>query len=88
MAVLVYFGLPVLISFFVQLLIGCRTKHKILQHIPLYAFIITLVFAVVALFANSGFLIGGNIIAAAAWGLIGICVLLGYSLAWIVQRLL
>ena len=32
MDILVYFGLPVLISFLVQLLIGCRTKRKVLQH--------------------------------------------------------
>ncbi len=88
MDILIYFGLPILISFFVQLLIGFRTKRKVLQHIPLYAFIITLVFAGVALCADSGFLIGGNIIAAAAWGIIGICILLGYGLAWMVRKLL
>ncbi len=88
MDILVYFGLPVLISFLVQLLIGCRTKRKVLQHIPLYAFIITLIFAGVSLCTDSGFLMGGNIIAAAVWGIIGICILLGYGLAWMVQKFL
>ena len=88
MDILVYFGLPVLISFLIQLMIGCRTGRKVLQHIPLYAFIITLVFAGASLCTDSGFLIGGNIIAAAVWGIIGICILLGYGLAWMVQKFL
>lgn len=88
MDILLYFGLPIVISFFVQLMIGCRTKHKILRHISLYGFITAFVFAGIAFCIDPGFLIGGNVIAAAVWGIIGVCVLLGHGLAWLVQKLL
>lgn len=81
MEVLFYFGGPVLFGFLVQFLIGCRTQHRILRYIPLYCFVITLVFAVIALTADSGFFIGGNVVAALVWCVIGICILLGYALA-------
>ena len=76
-----YFGGAVLIGFLVQFLIGCRTQHRILRYIPLYCFGITLVFAVIALTADSGFFIGGNVITALVWCVIGSCILLGYALA-------
>lgn len=81
MDVLFYFGGPVLSGFLVQFLIGCRTQHRILRYIPLYCFVITLVFAVIALTADSGFFIGGTVVAALVWCVIGICILLGYALA-------
>lgn len=82
---LLYFGGPALISFLIQFFIGCRTRHKILRYIPIYCFVITLVFAVIALTADSGFLLSGNVIAALVWCIIGICFLLGYALAMIIQ---
>lgn len=81
MDILLYFGGTVLIAFLIQLLIGCRTQHKILQYIPIYCFVVTLVFAIIALTADVGFLLGGNIIAALVWCIIGGCVLVGYALA-------
>ena len=77
MDILLYFGGPTLIAFLIQILIGCRAQHKILRYIPIYCFVIAVVFAVIALTANSGFLIGGNVIAALVWCIIGICFLLG-----------
>ena len=88
MEILLYFCLPALISFFVQLLIGCRTTHKILRNIPLYCFVLTLIFAAIALSTDPGFFIGGNVIAAIIWGIIGLCILIGYGLAGLVHRLL
>ena len=81
MEILLYFGGPVLVAFLIQLLIGCRTPHKILRYIPIYCSVIAFVFAVIALTADSGFLIGGNVIAALVWCLVGICFLSGYALA-------
>lgn len=81
MDILLYFGGPVLIAFLFQFFIGCRTRHKLLRHIPIYCFIVTVVFAIIALTADSGFLLGGNVIAALVWGIIGFCFLLGYALA-------
>ena len=86
MELLLYFGVPMLSSFFIQLMIGCKTKHNILHHIPLYFFAATLIFAGIALTADAGFLIGGNVIAAAVWGVIGLCILLGYGLALILDK--
>ncbi len=86
MDILLYFGGPTLIAFLIQILIGCRTQHKILRYIPIYCFIIAVVFAVIALTADSGFLIGGNVIAALVWCIIGICFLLGYVLAIFVYK--
>lgn len=63
MDILLYFGGPILIAFLIQILIGCRTQHKILRYIPIYCFVIAAVFAIIALTADSGFLIGGNVIA-------------------------
>ena len=85
MDILLYFGGPVLAAFLIQFFIGCRTRHKILRYIPIYCFVITLVFAVIALTADSGFLLGGNAIAALVWCIIGFCFLLGYALAMIIQ---
>ena len=81
MDILLYFGGPALVAFLVQFLIGCRTRHKILRYIPIYCFAITLVFAIIALTADSGFFLGGNVIAALVWCIIGACILLGYALA-------
>jgi uncharacterized membrane protein len=72
MDILLYFCLPTLISFSVQLLIDCRTIHKILRHIPLYFFVLTLIFAVIALSTDPGFVIGGNIITAMTLGIMGL----------------
>lgn len=79
MDVLFCFGGAVLIGFLVQFLIGCRTRHRILRYIPLYCFVITFVFAVIALTADSGFFTGGNVVAALVWCVTGICILLGYA---------
>ena len=86
MDILLYFGGPVLISFLIQFFIGCRTQHRIVRYIPIYCFVIALVFAVIALTADSGFLIGGNVIAALVWCIFGICCLLGYILAIFVYK--
>lgn len=86
MDILLYFGGPVLIAFLIQFLIGCRTQHKILRYIPIYCFVIALVFATVALTADPGFLIGGNVIAAFVWCMIGTCFLLGFALAIFVYK--
>lgn len=86
MELLMYFGVPMLGSFLFQLIIGCRTKYRILRFVPLYLFAVTLIFAGIALTADTGFLIGGNAIAAAVWGVIGFCILLGYCLALLVYK--
>ena len=49
MDILLYFGGPALIAFLIQFLVGCRTQHKILRYIPIYCFVITLAFAIIAL---------------------------------------
>ena len=49
MDILLYFGGPALIAFLIQFLVGCRTQHKILRFIPIYCFVITLAFAIIAL---------------------------------------
>lgn len=72
---------PVFVSFLFQFFIGNRTKFKILRQIPLYFFVLALLFAVIASRADPGFVIGGNFIAAFIWIIIGVCVLLGYALA-------
>lgn len=81
MDILFYFGGPVLIAFLVQFFIGCKTQYKILRYIPIYCFVVALIFAAIALTADSGFLLGGNMIAALVWCVIGICFLAGYALA-------
>ena len=48
-------GGPALIAFLIQFLVGCRTQHKILRFIPIYCFVITLAFAIIALTSDSGF---------------------------------
>ncbi len=87
MELLLYFGVPMLGSFLIQLMIGCRTKHRTLRFIPLYFFVVTLIFACIAFMTDTGFLIGGNMIAAAVWGLIGLCILLGYCLALLIHKI-
>ena len=86
MKLLLYFGVPMFSSFLIQLMIGCKTKHSILRYIPLYFFAAALIFAGIALTADAGFLTGGNVIVAAVWGVIGLCILLGYGLALIVDK--
>lgn len=81
MDILLYFGGPAFIAFLIQFFIGCKTQHKILRYIPIYCFAITLAFAIIALTADSGFFLGGNVIAALVWCIIGICFLSGYALA-------
>lgn len=81
MDILLYFGGPALIAFLIQFLVGCRTQHKILRYIPIYCFVITLAFAIIALTSDSGFFLGGNVIAALVWCIIGVCFLIGYALA-------
>lgn len=78
MDILLYFGGPALIAFLIQFLVGCRTQHKILRYIPIYCFVITLAFAIIALTSDSGFFLGGNVIAALVWCIIGVCFLIGY----------
>lgn len=87
MEILLYFGVPMLGAFLIQLMIGCKTKHRILRFIPLYLFAVTLIFAGVALTADTGFLTGGNVIAAAVWVVIGFCILLGYCLALLMYKI-
>lgn len=86
MDILLYFGGPALTAFLVQFLIGCRTQYKLLRYIPIYCFVVVLVFAMIALTSDSGFVLGGNIIAALVWCIIGTCVLLGYALAIFIYR--
>lgn len=86
MELLIYFGIPMFASFLFQMLIGNKTTHRVLRYVPLYCFGATLLFAGIALAADPGFLIGGNVIAAAVWGIIGGCVLLGYGCALLAGR--
>lgn len=86
MELLIYFGIPMFTSFLFQLLIGNKTVHRALRHVPLYCFGATLLFAGIALAAEPGFLIGGNVLAAAIWGSIGGCILLGYGCALLASR--
>ena len=77
-----FFGL-IFVSFFVQFFIGCRAKHKILRYIPLYFFAIALMFMIIALTSDKDF----HTIAAMLWGIIGGCLLSGYGLALLLQKL-
>lgn len=86
MELLLYFGIPMLASFLFQLRIGNRTKRCLLRHVPLYFAGMTLLFAGISLTADTGFLIGGNVIAAAVWGSLGGCILLGYVVALLAGR--
>ena len=86
MDILLYFGGPALIAFLIQFLVGCRTQHKILRFIPIYCFVITLAFAIIALTSDSGFFLGGNVIAALVWCIIGVCFLIGYALAIFIYK--
>lgn len=70
MDILLYFGGPALIAFLIQFLVGCRTQHKILRYIPIYCFVITLAFAIIALTSDSGFFLGGNVIPLLYYGLL------------------
>ena len=81
MKLLFSFGLLILISFFFQILVGFRTKYKILRYIPLYCFGITIIFAIIALLKDPGFIIGGNVLVAVIWVMIGLCFIVGYGLA-------
>ena len=60
MDILLYFGGPALIAFLIQFLVGCRTQHKILRYIPIYCFVITLAFAIIALTSDSGFFLDAD----------------------------
>ena len=86
MDILLYFGGPALIAFLIQFLVGCRTQHKILRYIPIDCFVITLAFAIIALTADPGFFLGGNVIAALVWRISGICFLFGYVLTVFVYK--
>lgn len=86
MDILLYFGGPALIAFLIQFLVGCRTQHKILRYTPIYCFVITLAFAIIALTSDSGFFLGGNVIAALVWCIIGVCFLIGYALAIFIYK--
>ena len=87
MGILWYFCGPALASFLLQYFVGNRAKDRILRYIPLYFFALTLAFAVIVSRADPGFVIGGNIMAAFVWIVIGICVLLGYVLAVLVRKI-
>ena len=86
MDILLYFGGPALIAFLIQFLVGCRTQHHILRYIPISCFVITLAFAIIALTSDSGFFLGGNVIAALVWCIIGVCFLIGYALAIFIYK--
>ena len=88
MELLLCFGAPFLAAFLLQLLVGCGARHRALRHLPLYGFGVTLVFAAAAAAADPGFLIGGNLLAAVVWFLVGLCLLLGYGLAMTVHRII
>ena len=81
-----YLGGPCLGAFLFQLLIGCRTACRPLRYVPLYAFLLTLLFGLMALRADAGFFVGLNAAAALLWWLIGACILTGYGLAHFVCR--
>ena len=66
-----YLGGPCLGAFLFQLLIGCRTACRPLRYVPLYAFLLTLLFGLMALRADAGFFVG---------------ILTGYGLAHFVCR--
>ena len=87
MEILWYFCGPALASFLLQYFVGNRAKDRMLRHIPLYFFALALVFADIVSRADPGFVIGGNIMAAFVWIVIGICVLLGYVLAVLVRKI-
>lgn len=87
MEIVLYFLVPVLGAFFIQLFVGCKAKHKILRYIPLYCLGVCLVFSVIAFASDTGFFIGGNVIAALVWVLIGICFLTGYALSSFVYKI-
>lgn len=82
---LLYCLCPFLGGFLVQFFIGCRTRYKILRYIPLYAAALTLLFAVRAWNTPSLF-IGLNGLAAFIWGMIGVCILLGYGAALLAHK--
>ena len=58
-----------------------KYREVLLRYIPIYCFVITLAFAIIALTSDSGFFLGGNVIAALVWCIIGVCFLIGYALA-------
>ena len=82
---LLYCVCPFLAAFLIQFFLGCRTSFKILRFIPLYCFALTLIFAVRAWNTPSLF-IGLNGLVAFIWGMIGICILLGYGAALLAHK--
>lgn len=82
---LLYCVCPFLGAFLIQFFFGCRTTIKPLRFIPLYCVVVTLIFAVRAWNTPSLF-IGLNGLAAFIWGLIGVCILLGYGAALLAYK--
>ena len=82
---LLYCLCPFLGGFLVQFFFGCRTAIKPLRFIPLYCAAVTLIFAVRAWNTPSLF-IGLNGLVAFIWGMIGICILLGYGAALLAHK--
>lgn len=87
MEILWYLCVPALVAFCFQFLIGSKTKRKILQYIPLYFLVLTLIFAIIAFTSDAHFFIGGNVIAALLWLIIGVCSLFGYVLAILLSKI-
>lgn len=82
---LLYCLCPFLGGFLVQFFFGCRTAIKPLRFIPLYCAAVTLIFAVRAWNTPSLF-IGLNGLVAFIWGMIGVCILLGYGAALLAHK--
>lgn len=82
---LLYCLCPFLGAFLIQFFLGCRTRYKVLRYIPPYCFAVTLLFAVKAWRTPSLF-IGLNGLAAFIWGMIGVCILLGYGTALLAYK--
>lgn len=82
---LLYCVCPFLGAFLIQFFLGCRTPFKVLRFIPLYCAALTLIFAMKAWRTPSLF-IGLNGLAAFIWGMIGVCILLGYGAALLVYK--
>ena len=82
---LLYCLCPFLGGVLVQFFFGCRTAIKPLRFIPLYCAAVTLIFAVRAWNTPSLF-IGLNGLVAFIWGMIGVCILLGYGAALLAHK--
>ena len=83
MRTLCFFCGVIFVAFLIQCLIGCRTSHKILRYIPLYCSGISFVFMAVTSASDKDF----HTIVAAMWGMIGVCLLLGYGSAILVYKI-